>query len=105
MYSGAAAVGTRKGVFKVADFLVAHDRLGHRSGQTLRYLLPSVWLVFLGRQGVWWFEYLEWRKKEGWEEDVSSKGPLWRFSSLLSFLLGVVWQRRVSLEAFSMRSL
>lgn len=52
VYSGAAAaVGTRKGVFKVADFLVAHDRLGHRSGQTLRYLLPSVWLVFLGRQG------------------------------------------------------
>jgi hypothetical protein len=51
VYSGAAAVGTRKGVFKVADFLVAHDRLGHRSGQSLRYLLLSVWLVFLGRQG------------------------------------------------------
>lgn len=34
---------------------------------------------------------MEWRKKEGWEEDVSSKGPLWRFPSLISFLLGVVW--------------
>lgn len=40
-----------KGVLKVADFLVANDRLGHRSGQTLRYLLLSVWMVCLGRQG------------------------------------------------------
>ena len=34
---------------------------------------------------------MEWRKKGGWEDDVSSKGPLWRFPSLLIFLLGVVW--------------
>lgn len=51
VYSGAAAVGTQKGVSKVADFLVVHDRLGHRSGQTLRYSLPSLWVVCLGRQG------------------------------------------------------